>query len=148
VHFDYLGERPAAGNSSIPRNYTLNDLHPVIGNNYYRLKMIDRAGQFKYSEIITIKVTEIAAPSDGIVAIYPNPTNDKVNVVYQSGTAQKINLDVFNAVGQNMYNNTYEFNAGLNTIVIDAVQYAKGMYIINLQNTINGNKYLSKFVKE
>ncbi|MBK9792123.1 MAG: T9SS type A sorting domain-containing protein [Sphingobacteriales bacterium] len=148
VHFDYLGERPAAGNSSIPRNYTLNDLHPVIGNNYYRLKMIDRDGQFKYSEIITIKVTEIAAPSDGIVAIYPNPTNDKVNVVYQSGAAQRVNLDVFNTVGQNMYNNTYEFNTGLNTIVIDAVQYAKGMYIINLQNTTSGDKYLSKFVKD
>mgnify|MGYP000470455723 CR=1 FL=1 len=148
VHFDYLGERPAAGNSSIPRNYTLNDLHPVIGNNYYRLKMIDRDGQFKYSEIITIKVTEIAAPSDGIVAIYPNPTNDKVNVVYQSGAAQRVNLDVFNTVGQNMYNNTYEFNAGLNTIIIDAVQYAKGMYIINLQNTTSGDKYLSKFVKD
>jgi hypothetical protein len=47
-----------------------------------------------------------------------------------------------------MFNATYEFNPGLNTIILDAAQYAKGMYIINLQNTSNGNKYQSKFVKE
>jgi len=148
VNFEYLGERPAAGNSSIPLNYTMNDNHPVLGNNYYRLKMIDRDGSFTYSEIIIIKVNEISSPADGIISVYPNPTNDKVNIIYQSGTNQKLNLDVFNAIGQSMFNATYEFNPGLNTIILDAAQYAKGMYIINLQNTSNGNKYQSKFVKE
>jgi hypothetical protein len=148
VNFEYIGERPAAGNSSIPLNYTLNDNHPVLGNNYYRLKMIDRDGSFTYSEIIIIKVNEISSPADGIISVYPNPTNDKVNIIYQSGTNQKLNLDVFNAIGQSMFNATYEFNPGLNTIILDAAQYAKGMYIINLQNTSNGNKYQSKFVKE
>lgn len=148
INFEYIGERPAAGNSSTPRSYTLNDLHPVLGNNYYRLKMIDRDGQYKYSEIIIIKVTEINASADGIVAVYPNPTNDKVNIVYQAGANQKVNLDIYNAIGQNMFSNDYSFNAGLNTIVVEAAEYAKGMYVINLQNVSGGTKYQSKFVKE
>ena len=148
IHFNYIGERPAAGNSSSPLNYTLNDEHPVLGNNYYRLKMIDKDGQFKYSDIIIIKVNELTMPSDGIVQIYPNPTNDKLNIVYQAGIAQRVNLDIYNAIGQNMYNNFYEISAGLHTIVVDAAAYSKGMYIINLQNDLSGNRYQSKFVKD
>jgi len=148
VNFNYIGEKAAAGNSSVSLNYTLNDGHPVLGNNYYRLKMIDRDGQFKYSEIINIKVTDVPAASDGIVKVYPNPTTGKLNILYQAGAAQKLNLDVFNVVGQSMYNNTYELNAGLHTLVLDAADYAKGVYILNLQNTTSGNKYQSKFMKD
>jgi len=148
VNFTYIGEKAAAGNSSVALNYTLNDEHPVLGNNYYRLKMIDKDGQFKYSEIINIKVYNVPVSTDGIVKIYPNPTNGKLNIVYQAGEAQKLNLDVFNVVGQNMFNNVYELEAGLHTIVLDAVDYAKGVYILDLQNRTSGNKYQSKFIKE
>ncbi len=148
INFEYLGERAAAGNSNMPLNYTLNDEHPVLGNNYYRLKMIDRDGTYAYSEIIIIRVSEVNLPTDGIISVYPNPTNDKVNIVYQAGTAQKLNLDIYNVIGQSMFNNTFEFNAGLHTIVVDAKQYAKGMYILNLQNSSNGEKHQAKFVKE
>jgi hypothetical protein len=110
--------------------------------------MIDKDGQFKYSEIINIKVNNVPIATDGIVKIYPNPTNGKLNIVYQAGEAQKLNLDVFNVVGQNMFNNVYELGAGLHTIVLDAVDYAKGVYILNLQNTTSGSKYQSKFIKE
>ena len=148
INFEYIGERTAAGNSNSPRNYTLDDIHPVLGNNYYRLKMIDIDGQFKYSEIVVIKVTELNEFSEGIVSVYPNPTNDKVNIVYQSTEQQKLNLLLFNAIGQNMFTNNYAVNPGLNTITIDASAFAKGMYIIDLQNTSKGNNYQTKFVKE
>ena len=45
INFTYIGERPAAGNSSLPLNYSLVDEHPIVGNNYYRLKMIDMDGK-------------------------------------------------------------------------------------------------------
>jgi hypothetical protein len=95
INFTYIGEKAAAGNSSVSLNYTLNDEHPVLGNNYYRLKMIDKDGQFKYSEIINIKVNNVPIATDGIVKIYPNPTNGKLNIVYHAGEAQKLNLDEF-----------------------------------------------------
>ncbi|HRG35322.1 MAG TPA: T9SS type A sorting domain-containing protein [Chitinophagales bacterium] len=148
VNFEYIGERPAAGNSNTPINYSLDDLHPVLGNNYYRLKMIDQDGQFKYSEIIIIKVHEVSSTPDGIVSVYPNPTNDKINIVYQASTDQKLNLNMFNAIGQNMYGENYSVNAGLSTLTIDVQAFAKGMYIIDLKNASSGNRYQSKFVKE
>lgn len=148
VSFEYLGERPAAGNSNTPRSYTLNDEHPVIGNNYYRLKMIDIDGTFKYSNIITIKVLELNPTNDGIVSIYPNPTNDELNIVYQAGEEQKVNLNVFNTIGQHMMSERYDMHSGLNTVTIKVAHFAKGMYILNMQNTSTGDKYQSKFLKE
>ncbi|HUM51009.1 MAG TPA: T9SS type A sorting domain-containing protein [Chitinophagales bacterium] len=147
TNFTYIGERPAAGNSSTPRDYTLNDEHPVTGNNYYRLKMVDIDGQFKYSDVILIKVAQ-SEITDGILNVYPNPTNDKLNIVYQAGAEQQLNLNIFNAIGQSMMNNQFKLDAGIHTIVVDAIDYAKGMYIIKLQNTDSGERFNSKFVKE
>ena len=111
--------------------------------------MIDRDGSFEYSNIVIIKVKEITTNNtDGILQVYPNPTNSTINVVYQAGSAQKLNLDIFNAIGQYMQNNSYELNAGIHTITLDVSDYAKGMYILNLQNVNEGNKFQSKFVKE
>ena len=125
----------------------MNDEHPVTGNNYYRLKMIDIDGQFKYSDVILIKVTQ-SEITDGILNVYPNPTNDKLNIIYQAGKEQQLNLNIFNTIGQSMMNNQFKLDAGIHTIVVDAIDYAKGMYIIKLQNTNSGEKFNSKFVKE
>ena len=148
INFSYIGEKVAAGNSSVSLNYTMNDEHPVLGSNYYRLKMIDKDGHYEYSEIINIKVKDIPEATDGIIKVYPNPTTGQLNIIYQAASTQKLNLDVFNVIGQTMFNKIYELNAGLHTIVLDAADYAKGVYILNLQNDTSGSKYQSKFIKE
>lgn len=145
--FSYIGEKPAAGNSTTPRTYQLIDNNPVIGNNYYRLKMIDIDGTYDYSDKILIKVAETNA-NEGIVNIYPNPTKGEVNIVYQASKDQNAVLSIFNTIGQLMLDNTYQMKAGINTITISATDYAKGLYIINMQNTDAGIKYQSKFIKE
>jgi hypothetical protein len=148
ITFEYIGERPAAGNSNTPRSYTLNDVHPVIGNNYYRLKMIDKDGKYKYSDIIIIKVNELSQTTDGIVSIYPNPTKGELNIVYQAGVEQKVNLHVFNTLGQHMLSEGYNMHSGMNTITIKVTDFAKGMYILDMQNITSGEKFQSKFIKD
>lgn len=66
-----IGSVQAAGNSNIPRTYTFSDIHPAIGDNYYRLKMMDLDGSFKYSNVINIPVSEV--PNNGFISIFPNP---------------------------------------------------------------------------
>ena len=68
--------------------------------------------------------------------------------MYQANTDQKLNLNMFNAIGQNMYGESFSVNAGLSTLTIDVQAFAKGMYIIDLKNILNGIKFQSKFVKE
>jgi hypothetical protein len=149
TNFEYIGEKLAAGNSNIPVDYTFNDENPQVGDNYYRLKMYDTDGTFKYSEIINIKLGENnTAINDGIVKIYPNPTNGLLNIQYQASRATELDLNVFDVTGRNMINDAKKVERGMNIIQIDAMQFAKGMYILNLLDKEQQQNHQAKFVKE
>ncbi|QQR98040.1 MAG: T9SS type A sorting domain-containing protein [Sphingobacteriales bacterium] len=149
TNFEYIGEKLAAGNSNIPVDYTFNDENPQVGDNYYRLKMYDTDGTFKYSEIINIKLGENnTAINDGIVKIYPNPTNGLLNIQYQASRATELDLNVFDVTGRNMINEAKKVERGMNIIQIDAMQFAKGMYILNLLDKEQQQNHQAKFVKE
>ncbi len=51
IHYSGIGSVPAAGNSSLPSNYSFVDPSPLNGTNYYRLKETDLDGKFMYSII-------------------------------------------------------------------------------------------------
>lgn len=147
--FEKIGEVVAAGNSYIDLNYTFNDNYPQIGSNYYRLKMIDIDGTFKYSEIINIRVREDNLPiTDGIMKIYPNPTKGYLNIQYQSSRENELKLGVFDVVGQQMLNKTEKLNKGMNIIQINATQFANGIYILNLIDDEHQERHQTKFIKE
>src|SRR5690606_23432835 len=63
-----VGEVAAKGKSEILNVYTLYDLNPVTGTNYYRLTMVDRDGSSEHSLIRTVVVTG----AEGNY-LYPNP---------------------------------------------------------------------------
>ena len=78
--WEYLGELPAAGNSSSSISYFfLDDNYPelrdAISVLYYRLKMVDLDGTFEYSEI---RALNIKGDSDDEINIYPNPVYDEL----------------------------------------------------------------------
>ncbi len=66
-------------------NYQYTDNSPLPTINYYRLKMVDKDGQFTYSPIRMINNN-----SDGQMTIYPNPARERVTVTYpaNNGIAQ------------------------------------------------------------
>lgn len=148
-NFAYIGEKLAAGNSSINVDYNFIDENPQIGNNYYRLKMIDQDGTFKYSEIINIRVNGDNTPvKDGIVKIFPNPTNGLLNIQYQASKATTLDLNVYDVTGRNMMNESRNVQRGMNMMEIDALQFAKGMYILNLLDKEQQENHQAKFIKE
>ncbi|AEA45583.1 T9SS type A sorting domain-containing protein [Fluviicola taffensis] len=69
----------AAGNSSKVLSYQFNDLMPLTGTSYYRLKMVDLDGSNRYSSIIST----ISKSSD--IQIFPNPNNGTFQVVGLNG---------------------------------------------------------------
>lgn len=145
--FSYVGERPAAGNSAQPLNYTLDDLNPLVGHNYYRLKMIDLDGSFKYSNVIMINVDDISY-DDAITSVYPNPTDHTIFIDYQSSAASKVNITVYNAIGQEMLYQKTAVAKGTQTLHLDVSAFADGVYIIQIQDVSSGKMMQSKFIKE
>lgn len=145
--FTYIGELPAAGNSSQPLAYTLDDNRPNIGENYYRLKMIDRDGSFKYSHTILIRNEEVIT-SNAINGIYPNPTSHLINIDYQSVNSGNAVLKIVNVIGQEISSIVQAIVKGKQIIQIDVSSLADGVYILNIQDSQNGKVLQSKFVKD
>lgn len=73
--FEYIGELPAKGNPGSVAAYSFNDIEPVFGKNYYRLKMREPDGKFEYSKIAVVELTP-ALP----VNISPNPMVDFLEI--------------------------------------------------------------------
>jgi hypothetical protein len=60
-----------------PRRLVFSDKNAATGINYYRLKMIDNDGAFKYSNMLTFTSGAITGVQ---MVVAPNPTVDMINV--------------------------------------------------------------------
>ncbi|MBC6696506.1 T9SS type A sorting domain-containing protein [Hymenobacter puniceus] len=60
--FAAIASVPAAGYSQMVRTYSATDQKPLTGNNYYRLKQLDRDGTFAYSQVVSVHVAGVDKP--------------------------------------------------------------------------------------
>ncbi len=139
IHFSYIGERVAAGNSTYVLNYTLTDPNPFLGNNYYRLKMIDRDLTYKFSEIINIPLGIQALKKDEI-SVYPNPTTNNINIDYSSNQPQNIVINIFDNIGNIVYSKNENIIIGNNNIIINSKFWPSGLYLISIQSPAQKTK--------
>ncbi len=133
THFEAAGTIAAAGNSSIARAYAFTDNNPYNGLNYYRLKIIDKDGSFKYSQVVTVKFAQAFD-----LQLSPNPANDQVKIVGKMLSGNSV-VQLFNGNGQLVFSRTYA-NASTINDAINLQQYPAGVYrvkITNGENTMN-----------
>jgi hypothetical protein len=65
--------------------------------------------------------------------IYPNPSNGSVNVAFGLKELQHVTIEVFNVVGQKVYENNFDkLSAGQHNVAIDTKGFASGVYLIQL----------------
>ena len=120
--FRSIGRVSAAGNSNTAKNYSLIHTTPVNGTNYYRLKMVDVDGSFKYSAVRTVK---FSAPTS--IKIMPNPTIDRVYITSNEGGVLQ-SVGVYSLDGKLLQQVT-NFTLGKS---IDLSNYTPSIYILRL----------------
>src|SRR5690606_21926415 len=132
--FEYIEAINAKGTSA---SYTYWDEQPIQGMNYYRLKIIDPAGNHSYSAVVKALVK-----SSGLVVVdaYPNPVKD-VLTVKAYGNTGNAHLTITDISGKlvrsiTMYGDKTE---------IDISALGQGMYLVkyadqNHTETIKINK--------
>jgi hypothetical protein len=77
-------------------NYQFNDAEPgKAGSRYYRLKMIDKDGLSRYSEV---KLVHFSSANEWMV--YPNPVKGILNIVTQAEAGKKVDMRLLNTIGQ------------------------------------------------
>ena len=133
----------AAQNASIA-NYNWLDVNAVNGNNFYRVKSIDLNGQIKYSVIVKVTMGSVK-PS---IAIYPNPVTDgTMNLQMLNMPSGKYTIRLINTLGQVMFANQIDHQAGSSSEAIILGKLAKGNYELNITKP-DQTIFTTKLVKE
>ncbi len=90
-------------------NYTWFDGTIVNGDNYYRIKSIEKNGATKYSNIVKVKI----GGKNAEFTVYPNPVKGGVVNLQMSNVGKgTYTVKLFNNLGQEMVNRTIQHNGG------------------------------------
>jgi len=121
-----------AYNNTGTNNYNLTDMQPLKGLNYYRLKMIDRDGSFRYSPVRKLNFNN----ASGDITIYPNPVVDSRIFISSSGNANTAVL--YDAAGKTI--RTFKLQGQSNTLNLTGI--ARGIYQLKIftENAVHAEK--------
>jgi glucose/arabinose dehydrogenase len=131
VSYTDIGTIKSTGNSSVNNVYTYSDINAVTqqGNTiYYRLRMVDIDGSAKYSDVVSIALSEKVEK----ISVVPNPIQgiSKVYItVINGGTA---NWKVVDNSGVVVLQNNLQLKPGANSLSLDMTMLAAGIYYLNV----------------
>jgi len=117
-----IGIVPAAGNSSVRKNYSYTD--NAIGSQatyFYRLRLNDLDGTSKYSQVVSVKPY---CNNSYSYLVYPNPVKDHITVQAPPTGGRKI-VAVYNNIGQCLVQFTLD-PGSVRTIRVAG--WSKGLY--------------------
>jgi len=135
-NFKEIGKVYSKGNSNQLQHYSFEDFSPFNGNNFYRLKQLDKDGHITYSRTVVVDFSKVTN-----IKIYPNPVQDILTLEGLSANI-KTTISIIDMQGSILArtttaNSTYGWNIK---------QLPKGIYFVK---TETGKKItILKFVKE
>jgi PQQ-dependent dehydrogenase (s-GDH family) len=124
--FTFLSMGRSAGSS--PYNYI--DKSVQEGNNYYKIKQVNKDGKITYST--TIKI--IYDPSKAVITSYPNPVSDYLNIRISSAKKAQISITLTDIEGKVMHRQSDIFEPGIKDIKIDVKTMPAQVYIMHIIN--------------
>ena len=141
----FVATKAENGNTASPLNYSYNDIRPLAGNNYYRLKQIDKDGKSTYSNVVLLsrKVADITLSS-----VYPNPTTRDLNLVISSPKAERVTVIVTDLTGKVLMQRATQLMIGDNQETINIQQLAAGTYMIKAVCANGCETAVQRFVKQ
>lgn len=140
--FAVIGTVQAQGNAA-SHSYKYIDPAPKPGTNLYRLKMADLDTKYTYSQVVSIRVTDI--PRNAVQEVFPNPALASVNVRLLSTEATNTTVSVFSVSGALMGQQQMELKEGVQVINLPVGNLAQGMYYIRFSTPGLAD---AKFMKE
>ncbi|MCB9235884.1 MAG: T9SS type A sorting domain-containing protein [Bacteroidia bacterium] len=144
---EFLGgaQGGSASNSNDLYKYQFPDQAPVNGHNFYRLRKIDRNGDYTYTDVIDVYLN--LTNQSEIVSIYPNPAQSQVNVDVFAGEDGEYVVEIVDLYGHVLIKGAEMLDQGLNTLTFNLNQFSQGLYIVHLHNRNNTFQSFGKFTK-
>lgn len=131
-HFLEAGRLSAAGNSSIDKNYTFMDDKPSFFNQpvYYRLKLIDQDGQYKYSKVLQLI---LKGRQNYLYAVMPKQDRSGLDLGVFAENSAVANVLIVGSNGVVVSRHRVQLSAGRNFYQLPATGFSTGIYYVKFE---------------
>lgn len=109
----------------------------INGETYFwRVRTLGSGGYSDWSSVWSFTVSQNGVGFEDLGAFaqslqaYPNPASTEVSVLLNMNSSEKIDLEVINLVGEQIFTRTWSTTVGTNRISLPVNNWAKGVYLI------------------
>ncbi|MCB9189661.1 MAG: T9SS type A sorting domain-containing protein [Flavobacteriales bacterium] len=126
INFYGITKIAGAGNSTTLTEYSTQDINPLSGTSYYRLKQTDFNGEYSFSNV---EVVHMNVLSDDVI-VFPNPLSerDRELTVRFTTTAER-SLTIVDQLGKIVSN---EIHTSDSEVLLSTTHLSKGVYFIKI----------------
>lgn len=142
--FVKVGEVRSQGNSTTEQRYSFTDIESnKAGVRYYRLRIVDNDGSFRYSAI-----KPLIFNTDINWQVSPNPSAGLFNLIFQANDGEMLTVKVLDATGRTVQQYKKLTDGFLQKINVElsGVQFAPGLYL--LEATVGEKRQTFKLLKQ
>lgn len=145
VDFKTINIIEAKTDGEINKSYHYCDYNFYEPLTYYRLKMVDIDGSYKYSEMIVVS----SSRNNQRFALYPNPVLNNLNVVVTSAKETRLTVEVSDESGRLLVVKEFVPDKTLyeQTLSTDLGNIMPGSYQVSVKNQLNEVLFKEKFLK-
>ncbi len=130
-------------NNNNQTNYSFADAHMLQGDNYYRLRQVDKDGIVRYSKVVSLCNMQ----TSGKMEVFPNPAIATINFSISCPASQEVLIQVYNLAGVRMMTSQQELVAGNNHQTVAVGNLKTGNYILRVSSVTGSCQYVQPFVK-
>jgi hypothetical protein len=127
LNWSSIGSIPAAGYSTVEKDYLFVDLNPVSTMAFYRIAEVDVSGRMQYTGIIR---NNCAQPED--LQWWPNPVLTQLYVTIQAAQRSTAIINIYNAEGALAGTKQQLLLTGKNQFSVDMRHLASGTYFLTI----------------
>lgn len=143
VSYTKVGTVTDAVQLNIQQNYGFVDNITGISNDviYYRLKVVGKAGEIKYSNVLVVRRSQAKTP----VVVMPNPANDYVTVRFFVEKESEVTIRLVDNIGKTVQLQKQKAAKGNNAVQLNGLsRYSNGVY--SVQVLVNGEVVTQKVI--
>lgn len=129
------------GRSNARPPYRFIDPSPNRGNNYYRIRQVDKDGKITYSKTINIPMKQEVTAS-----LYPNPVGEVLHLKLKATNPEPVMVKITDLQGKEVYRFTTTTLTS-NDLKVDVSAWKPQFYIVTLYNSREEVIATQKFVK-
>lgn len=144
INFIEINQSPGQGTTTQNHRYQYDDFEISEELYYYRLKSVDFDGSYQLSQILAISRGN--AISDQLI-VYPIPSNDYVNILFQSTNTQMAQIELRSIDGKLILRKNIDCKNGLNTLNLNVSDLAQGVYQVNVMLIQENRTLTTKILK-